>query len=452
MPVGMAMNAIWLDGWDVHGHVDRHGERQVSASFTAPMESCPKCGVVGRLYRHGGKTIEYRDIPAFGKKVVIVADVGRYRCRECGATSMQELPDMDTRRRMTKRLVRHIREQGIAQTFSAIAREIGVDEKTVRNICEDGLDDMMAQHVIDAPIILGIDELTLGGKKRTVFVDVAGKKLLDIIDAMHRSRVDRWLHHLPNKDRVRIVTLDMWGPYAEAVSVLPNAIIVVDKWHVQSKANGYLDAVRNRFRRSAKGKDRKNPHRGRLLLHTRYSRLSVQRQFVLDGVLKNNPLISDAWHCKERFYDIWGATDRGAAEAAFDAWAAAIPETVPEFKNLAATVEDHRSYIFNYFDHPFTNAYTEARNRLIKDLSRAGRGYNFEKIRAKALLSPRLTGEPLHLCESCLGQFPTIIELHKVVGPNGKIIRSMRVCPNCHRRFHMEGGALHEVSSTPKSG
>jgi len=132
----MAANAIWLEHWDVQGHTEHDGVVKVQASFTVPMENCPKCGVVGRLYRHGGKTVDYRDIPAFGKQMVIAADVGRYRCRDCGATSMQELPDMDSRRRMTKRCLAHIQEQGITQTFSAIAREIGIDEKTVRNICE----------------------------------------------------------------------------------------------------------------------------------------------------------------------------------------------------------------------------------------------------------------------------------------------------------------------------
>jgi hypothetical protein len=40
--------------------------------------------------------------------------------------------------------------------------------------------------------------------------------------------------------------------------------------------------------------------------------------------------------------------------------------------------------IFNYFDHPITNAYTEALNGLIR---RMGRGYSFEALRAKILFT-----------------------------------------------------------------
>ncbi len=43
--------------------------------------------------------------------------------------------------------------------------------------------------------------------------------------------------------------------------------------------------------------------------------------------------------------------------------------------------------IFAYFDHPITNAYTEALNGLVKIMNRNGRGYSFDAIRAKVLYS-----------------------------------------------------------------
>ena len=41
--------------------------------------------------------------------------------------------------------------------------------------------------------------------------------------------------------------------------------------------------------------------------------------------------------------------------------------------------------IFNYFDHPDTNALTESINNQIKAIYRQGRGYSFEILRARAL-------------------------------------------------------------------
>ena len=45
-----------------------------------------------------------------------------------------------------------------------------------------------------------------------------------------------------------------------------------------------------------------------------------------------------------------------------------------------------RRLILNYFEHPYTNAYSEALNGLVDQMNRAGRGYRFETLRAKALL------------------------------------------------------------------
>jgi transposase len=46
--------------------------------------------------------------------------------------------------------------------------------------------------------------------------------------------------------------------------------------------------------------------------------------------------------------------------------------------------------ILGYFDHQVTNAYTESMNNLIRAVSRLGRGYSFEVLRAKMLFSSGL--------------------------------------------------------------
>jgi transposase len=40
-----------------------------------------------------------------------------------------------------------------------------------------------------------------------------------------------------------------------------------------------------------------------------------------------------------------------------------------------------------YFDNRITNAYTESLNNLIRTINRIGRGYSFDALRAKILLS-----------------------------------------------------------------
>ena len=47
----------------------------------------------------------------------------------------------------------------------------------------------------------------------------------------------------------------------------------------------------------------------------------------------------------------------------------------------------HRKPIFNYFDAPYTNAFVEGLNSVIRSISDNGRGYYFDILRGKVLLS-----------------------------------------------------------------
>jgi transposase len=392
-------NAIWLPGYTITMEYVRDGVQHFQVACATATEACGKCGVVGRLYRHGLETATFRDIPSFGKQVEIRVIVQRYRCRECGGTTNQPLPGMNRKRHMTDRCIEWVVERGIINTFSSVAREVGVDEKTIRNICIPAFRERLANHTVDVgprkiglPVILGIDELMLDGKMRAIFMDVGRGRVLDIIEGHHKWEVARWLFGMHGREMVQVVTIDMSTAYRDvAKGNLPNATIVIDKFHVQRCANQALDRVRNRARRQATGAGRRNPWRGQRLLRMREHRLNPQQAMEVDGIVANNPLVKAAYEAKEGFYRIWDAADRADAERRFDAWKATIPADIKrEFGRIAGMVERWRKEIFNYFDHAHTNAITENRNGLIKTLYRNGRGYTFEVIRAKALLSPPL--------------------------------------------------------------
>jgi hypothetical protein len=89
---------------------------------------------------------------------------------------------------------------------------------------------------------------------------------------------------------------------------------------------------------------------------------------------------------KEDFFNIWDETDKQAAWDKYTDWKARIPDDlVKPFKDITTAVENWKEPIFAYFDTPFTNAYTEALNGVMKVVNRNGRGYSFDVIRAKML-------------------------------------------------------------------
>ena len=426
-------NALCLDDWTVT-KVDNQSKtvRVISARYDIHSEYCPKCGVVGRLYRHGAKDIRYTDAPAYCKQTLIVASVARYRCRDCGATSMQPLPDIDDKRQMTRRCVELIESKAAASTHMAVSREVGVDEKTIRSINLLSYERRLAEREIEAPEVLGIDELTLAGRKRTIFVDVYGRRALDVLDTMNSTNVNRWLSMLPKITRTRVITVDMWGPYMTSVrQYMPNAAIVVDKFHVFLHLHGALDKVRNRNRRERGIK--KNPHRARRLLQASRHKLKPKAKAKLEELLAANPLLRSAWDCKEQFRDIYESKTRQEAEKRFDEWKRTIPKNVAlEFAPKAAMIEDFRNEIFAYFDHRLTNAFTESMNGIIKMINRAGRGYSFDVIRARILLIDPLgeVGE----CDFC----HNIMSVKRLKAAP-KELNGGRICKDCLPAFHTQG-------------
>jgi transposase len=60
--------------------------------------------------------------------------------------------------------------------------------------------------------------------------------------------------------------------------------------------------------------------------------------------------------------------------------------SLPEFKELLATLTNWRGDILNYFEHPITNGFVEGKNNRIKTIKRAAYGYrNMVNFRLRIL-------------------------------------------------------------------
>jgi len=125
-----------LPDWKAIATRQEGAEFVIEAEYTVHPKACQKCGVLDRLYRHGAKVTSYRDSPIRGAQVNILANVKRYRCRDCGETFVQPLGSIQPGMRMTVRCVEYIKTQCLRDTFVRIAEHIGCDDKTVRMIAD----------------------------------------------------------------------------------------------------------------------------------------------------------------------------------------------------------------------------------------------------------------------------------------------------------------------------
>lgn len=389
-PLPLQSGAMNLAGWIADKYEYHEDKMVVYATCIQYADPCENCHFDDSFIRYGSQRQTYHDLPYHAKPTEIVVERQRLRCKNCGKTQFQSLPDMDTKHMMTQRLVLYVREQSMKRTFTSIAADIGVSEKTVRRIFSAYADELEKTHKVYTPEWLGIDEVHLTRQMRCVMTDVHRRKPLDILKDRSKPTVVRWLRKNINPDEVKVVTMDMYTGYYNAVGeVLPNAKIIVDKFHVVRAANKAMEYVRKSTHTLVSEYQRKQLKHDRKIMLMRRDALNEQQRFILETWLGNFEDLGKAYLLKEAFYDIYSFTTKYEAEMAYRVWLDDLnsqSDLVREaFSELTTSMTNWHDPIFNYFDYRATNAYTESLNGMLKQIYRNGRGYSFKAIRAKVL-------------------------------------------------------------------
>ncbi len=370
----------------VAGVHDLGDHYRIEACGTVDPMACPACDG-GPLHRHGVHRQSFIDTPMHGKRVLLDIERRRYRCTACGKTLFDPLPDMDGKRFMTTRLVRHIEQQCLTKTFASMSRDIGVDNKTIRLIFDDYVAHLKSTVTFETPRILGIDELMIIGQYRAMITNIEKLSLFDMLPTRNKADLLTYFKTLPDKHKVEVVTMDMWSVYRQiAREQFPGRMIVADRFHVVRMANDALERVRKALRKTLPDKTRLKLKDDRKLLLLRAHELDDIGRAKVAQWSDQFPQLGDAYKLKELFHDLYRQPDKQSAMHAADAWANSIPaELEPFFKDARGALLSWRAEIFRYYDVQITNAYTESINNIAKEMNRMGRGYSLDVIRARLL-------------------------------------------------------------------
>ena len=383
----MLTNILNLPEYNVLAVDESEHDYHVRTEIKKNTVNCPHCkekNIVG----FGRREQLIRDLPMHGRRVGIYVDTRRFRCKTCVKTFYEALPNIDEKRLMTSRLLEWIGKQAVKRTFSSIADEVGVTEGTVRAVFSDYINQLQQTIRFETPRWMGIDEIHLI-KPRGVITNIENNTVVELLHNRNKDTVVRYLHHLEGKEQIQYVAMDMWVPYRDAVrAVIPQAQIVIDKFHVLKMANEALEKVRKGLRESLTLKERRGLMHDRFVLLKRAHDLGDKERLLLSGWTKNYDVIGIAYQLKEAFFGIYDAESSDEAASKYIEWKRGVtPEVAPAFSDLIRAWENWEPYILAYFDHPITNAYTESLNNLIRVMNRLGRGYSFEALRAKILFS-----------------------------------------------------------------
>lgn len=386
----MIPDLLHLPHLRVKGVTDNGDHYIVEAEGGVEPAACTSCGHLG-LYRHGSQRQSYMDSPIHGKRAKIEIDRQRYRCKACGKTLFEPLPHMDSKRLATERLIRYVEDRCLKETFAALAREVGLDDKTIRHIFDDYVETLRQGAHFQTPEVLGIDELKIIGNTRAMITNIDKLSLFDMLPTRKKSDLLAYFKALPNKQGVKIVVMDMWSVYRQvAHAELPGRMIVADCFHVVRTAQVALDRTRLAIRKGLDTRTRLQLKDDRKVLFKRARDLSTTEQATLQRWTTLFPALGVAYALREEFAALYEHPSRAKAEAAALVWEAkATKAAVPMFRETMGVLQSWRTEIFNYYDYKVTNAYTESVNNLAKTINRMGRGYSFEVIRARLLFDQK---------------------------------------------------------------
>jgi transposase len=363
---------------------------EVTVIYRRGEVTCPRCGKVTHK-EHDRRQQNKQDRKLRDKVVFLTLMKRRFRCLWCGKVFTEPDKVFGSRRRSSHRFREYLGQEALHQTVRRTARKEKVGEGLVRRCITEEIGRRLgARGVTETPEVIGLDEFSVSGRRlyHTAICNLVKREVMEVVEGQGRQKVEEYLDSLLNPERVKGVAMDMHEAFRQAVQMcLPQAKVVVDKFHLIRHINGALDKVRSRLQGGNRRGKRRDLFRSRYTLLKGAERLVDWEKARLNELFYRYPELKRAWMIKESFRAWYKEIDRSRAEERLSLLEERIAnDSLPEFKKLLHTLTNWREEILNYFDYPITNGFVEGKNNRIKTIKRMAYGYrNMDNFRLRIL-------------------------------------------------------------------
>lgn len=356
--------------------------------------SCPLCGKRCTVYDHCSVR-HYHSIPFRKLRVMFLYAPRRADCPTCGI-HVETVPWAEGKSPITKAYAWFLARWAKRLPWNQVARIYECGWHQVYDAVRQAVDWGLEHRDISGVRALGIDEIYMGVKSKyiTLIYQICSKKarLLFVAEGHKESAASNIFKEqgLVWCANIEYVCSDMWRAYLNSIAkLLPNAMNILDRFHIDAKLNEAVDNVRRLESRELASK-------GIVILkNLRYAFLKrpenmtdKQRKGLHKIVNKKNLKTVRAYHWKESFRLFWEYECPDAASKYLRRWCrGANLSRLKPIKTFVKTLRNHEDLILNWFraKKRFSSGVVEAMNRGVGLVSNLARGYKSPEIRKIAL-------------------------------------------------------------------
>ena len=376
---------------------------------------CRRCGCQGAPRDSVVRRLAHE--PLGWRPTMLEVTVRRYGCTGCGHVWRQDTSRAAApRAKLSRRGLRWALEGIVCQHLSVarVAQGLGVAWNTANDaVLAEGRRVLINDPArFEGVAVIGVDEhvwrhTRRGDKYVTVIIDLtpirAGTgpaRLLDMVQGRSKAAFKAWLADRPQawRDRVEVVAMDGFTGFKTATAEeLPDAVAVMDPFHVVRLAGDALDRCRRRVQQDThghRGRTGDPLYRARRTLHTGTDLLTDKQKTRLTALFATDEHVhvEATWGIYQRMVAAYRQPDhalgRAQMQAVIDSLSGGVPKSLTELITLGRTLKQRAPDVLAYFERPGTsNGPTEALNGRLEHLRGIALGFrNLTNYIARSLL------------------------------------------------------------------
>jgi transposase len=353
---------------------------------------CPRCGKRSKSV-HQYHERKVRDLDVFGKHCYLIFEIRRFDCDNCKNPFTEHLYSVGFNSEYTKRFEDWVVKLARNSALDQVAQNLGMTYERVEGIFFRAIKRQVEANKGRIFKKIGIDEISKAKGKSdyiAVITDLSRGVVIGVLEERTKDKVKEWLSGLSKKQlrKIRWVAIDMWDGFFYAVrEVIPWAVIVIDRFHVQKALGKKIDKARMNIQNKLSEEDRKELKGSRWIILKPKDKLTKEELATLETICQKYPELAHLHELKEDFRTIYEKKDLTpiTAKKALDKWQQKVKALgIKVLDNFLNTLNNWYRWILNYFGIRLTSGCVEGINTKIKLLKRIAFGFwNFENFRLR---------------------------------------------------------------------